>query len=151
MKWHRYILFGTGGICALYILTSTQILAFFDLTPHAITLPFAIPLPLDYARPLALLAAVVVYVVNGATQTLLSRAGNRNSMSFHAVMATTAGTINFLLGAFVILNARFLDLIPVVAFSSTLGQFWGQKVSIAVERAVGSVMEIPPEPKKAKA
>lgn len=149
VKWHRYVLYATGGLCAAYIIFGTQILTFFGLSPHAIALPFSLSLAPEYERPLALLFAVGVYVINGATQALLSRAGNRNNVSFHAGMALVTGSVNFFISAFVILNARFLDLIPVVAFSSALGQFWGQKVSIVVERAIGSVMVIPPEPKKA--
>ncbi|OYV27924.1 MAG: hypothetical protein B7W98_00725 [Parcubacteria group bacterium 20-58-5] len=144
--WHRYVLGGVAALCVAYLVLSVPFLGMFGLAAHHIALPFG-----NVVRPLALVLGGLVFFTNNVTHTLSSRAGNRNHAAYHALTCLLHGFVTFLMGTFVVLNAHFLDLIPVAAFGSASGQLFAQRVSLWVEAQLGSVMDLPPEPKKVKA
>ncbi len=140
--WHRYFLAVAILICGIYLFASEPILAAIGVTAHDIVLPFWFFDGTSYARPAALLLGVVFFFSHEVTQTLSSRAGNRNHASYHAVTCLIFGVGTFWMGAFAILNAHFLDLIPVAAMSSVVGQLLAQKFSIWMEKRLVSVMDV---------
>lgn len=136
VAWHRWLLVGVASLCVIYLSWSTEILLFFGLAAHAISVPFA-----ELGRPLALLFGAAMFFANNITHTLSSRAGNRNHAGYHAITCLIHGATTFFMGAFVILNAQFLDLIPVAALGSATGQLFAQRVSLWMEKRLESVMD----------
>ncbi len=136
VHWHRWLLVGVAVLAIAYLPWSTEILAFFGLAAHSISLPFA-----ELSRPLALLLGAAMFFANNITHTLSSRAGNRNHAGYHAVTCLIHGGTTFFMGAFVILNASFLDLIPVAALGSAAGQLFAQRASLWMEKRLESVMD----------
>lgn len=134
--WHRWLLAGAALVCAAYLLWSDSVLALFGLAAHAIVLPFA-----SVPRPAALVLGGLAFFANNVTHTLSSRAGNRNHAPYHAATCLIHGLVTFFMGAFVILNARFLDLVPVAALGSATGQLFAQRISLRMEQWLASVMD----------
>lgn len=134
--WHRWLLVGVALLAIAYLSWSTEILALFGLAAHSINLPFA-----ELSRPVALLVGAATFFANTVTHTLSSRAGNRNHAGYHAVTCLIHGGTTFFMGAFVILNASFLDLIPVAALGSAAGQLFAQRASLSMEKRLESVMD----------
>jgi len=142
VSWHKRLLLVTTVICGAYLLFSEPMLAVVGLTVHAITLPFSFFDGTAYARAAALVFGGIVFFANNVTHTLSSRAGNRNHASYHAATCLLHGFVTFSMGAFVILNASFLDLIPVAALGSAAGQLYAQKFSMWMEKRLVSVMDV---------
>jgi len=142
VTWHKTVLLVTAVSCAAYLVASEYVLRFFGLTTHMIVLPFKIFAGMDFERPASLFLGGALFFASNVTQTLSSRAGNRNNAPYHAVTCLMHGLVTFGTGTFVVLNARFLDLIPVAALGSSLGQLFAQRWSMRVERWLGSVMEV---------
>jgi hypothetical protein len=149
IKWHHRLLAVVAIISGAYIFWNEEILLWFGLLPQAIVLPFTVS---DWglsARTIALLFGGLIFFLHNATFTLMSRAGNRDHATYHAILCVLLGFMAFWHGSFVILNARFIDLIPVVAFASALGQLFAQEFSMWMEKKLNSVMDVEPEKKKA--
>ena len=146
-QWHRTILLVTALLCGGYLVTSGYIFHLLGITAHAITLPFTVLAGTEFERPVALLLGGGVFFINNITQTLSSRAGNRNHAPYHAVTCLFHGIMTFGTGTFVVLNAHFLDLVPVAAFGSAFGQMFAQKWSMKMEAWLVSVMDLPEEKK----
>lgn len=142
VSWHHSLLVAVALICAGYLLWSEPLLATLGLTAHAITLPFSFFDGTGYARTAAMVFGGLMFFANNITHTLSSRAGNRNHAPYHAATCVLHGLITFWMGAFVILNARFLDLIPVAALGSAAGQLYAQKFSMWMEKKLVSVMDV---------
>lgn len=145
ITWHRKILWAMtiGGI--LYIVGNEYILEMLGQTVHMIQIP--LPLTMwfgnEYARYAALAIGGLMFFLNSSTHTLSSRAGNRNHAPFHAVTCVLHGIVAFSVGTFIILNARFIDLLPIAIFSAAAGQLFAQKLSIRLEKILQSVMDPP--------
>jgi hypothetical protein len=143
VTWHKTVLLATAVGCGAYLTMSEHVLAFFGFDIHAIALPVTLPVGKELERSASLLLGGVLFLLHSITHTLSSRAGNRNNSPYHAVTCLMHGVVTFGIGTFVVLNARFLDLVPVAAFGSTLGQLFAQHWSIRIERCLGSVMDAP--------
>jgi hypothetical protein len=102
----------------------------------------------EFGRGVSMVMAGVLFFLSNVTHTLSSRAGNRNSSTYHAVTCILDGMMTFWTGTFVILNARFLDIVPIAAFGTALGQLWAQRCSMGMERWLGSVMGESGEPER---
>lgn len=142
VSWHHRLLVVTALLCGAYLLFSEPMLAALGLVAHPITLPFSFFDGTAYARAAALAFGGFIFFVDSATHTLSSRAGNRSHAPYHAATCLLHGFVAFSLGAFVILNARFLDLIPVAALGSAAGQLYAQKFSMWMEKRLVSVMDV---------
>lgn len=142
VTWHERLLLGTTFLCVFYLFWSVPILGSFGLEAHAIVLPFPFFEGSDLARAMALVFGGLMFFANNITHTLSSRAGNRNHAPYHAATCVLHGLVTFWMGAFVILNARFLDLIPVAALGSAAGQLYAQKFSMWMEKRLVSVMDV---------
>jgi hypothetical protein len=150
VRWHKVVLITTAVLCGAYLVTSGYMFAWLGIAAHAIVLPFTLFAGTGLERPASLLLGGFVFFANNITHTLSSRAGNRNNASYHAVTCMIHGLVTFGTGTFVVLNAHFLDLIPVAAFGSALGQLFAQRFSMKMESWLTSVMDLPQE-QKAKA
>ncbi len=147
VQWHKVVLLGTAIICGAYLVTSGYLFSLIGVTANTIVLPFTVFAGTGYERPLSLLIGGMVFFINNITHTLSSRAGNRNHAPYHAITCVLHGVVTFGTGTFVVLNAHFLDLVPVAAFGSALGQLFAQKWSMKAEKLLASVMDLPEEKK----
>ena len=145
VRWHHGLLWVAASLCLPYIVMSGDVLALFGIAPSTLVLPFALPgwLEGEWARPATLLFGGLMFFIQNVTHTLSSRAGNRNHASYHAVTCVFHGVLYFLTGSFVILNANFMDLVPLAIFGSAAGQLFAQRLSLKVERHLMSVMDVP--------
>ena len=96
----------------------------------------------EWARPATLLFGGLMFFIQNVTHTLSSRAGNRNHASYHAVTCVFHGVLYFLTGSFVILNANFMDLVPLAILALRQDSSL-RNVSLKVERHLMSVMDVP--------
>ncbi len=142
VRWHNRLLIAVAVFCGVYILWSGPILGALGLEVHAIVLPFPFFEGSDFARAAAMVFGGFIFFANNITHTLSSRAGNRNHAPYHAMTCLLHGLVTFWMGTFVILNARFLDLIPVAALGSAAGQLYAQKFSMWMEKRLVSVMDV---------
>jgi hypothetical protein len=149
IKWHHTLLTVVAVLSGIYLAWNEAILAWLGIAPQAIIIPFASSESLLSERMLSLLFGGLIFFLNSATFTLMSRAGNRNHAVYHATLCVLLGFMSFWYGSFVVLNARFLDLIPIAAFGSALGQLYGQQFSMWMEKKLNSVMDVEPEKKPA--
>lgn len=140
--WHRRLLIATAILCGVYLVWSEPILALVGVIAHDIVLPFSFFDGTAYARMAAMIFGGFVFFANNITHTLSSRAGNRNHAPYHAATCLLHGSVTFSMGAFVILNASFLDLIPIAALGSAAGQLYAQKFSMWMEKRLVSVMDV---------
>jgi len=147
VSWHRAVLILTAVICGIYLLISGYLSHLLGVTAHAIVLPFTFFAGTELERPISLFLGGCVFFVNNITHTLSSRAGNRNHAPYHAITCLIHGVMTFGTGTFVVLNAHFLDLVPVAAFGSALGQLFAQQWSMKMEKWLVSVMDVPEEKK----
>jgi hypothetical protein len=145
--WHRFLLLGIAGLCGVYLTMNGYFAALFSLQLHSIVLPFP-TMGTEFGRGVSMVMAGVLFFLSNVTHTLSSRAGNRNSSTYHAVTCILDGMMTFWTGTFVILNARFLDIVPIAAFGTALGQLWAQRCSMGMERWLGSVMGESGEPER---
>jgi hypothetical protein len=147
VTWHKPVLIGIALVCGVYLVTSGYVLAMIGATAHTISLPFTLFAGTQWERPAALFMGGLVFFLNNITHTLSSRAGNRDHAPYHAVTCVVHGVVTFATGTFVVLNAHFLDLVPVAAFGSAAGQLFAQKWSMGMEKWLSSVMDVPQEKK----
>lgn len=145
ITWHRWLLWGVAIVCAVYIAGNEYILNVLGTGVHAVVLPLPLTewLGGSFVRPVTLLIGGLLFFISNVTHTLSSRAGNRNHALYHAVTCILHGVVYFSLGTFVILNAHFVDLIPLAALGSALGQLFAQRFSMRVEKFLVSVMDVP--------
>ncbi|MBI4118557.1 MAG: hypothetical protein HY455_03420 [Parcubacteria group bacterium] len=151
VTWHKKLLWVTAILTVGYVIWNTQILSALGIVANDIVLPVPLIqwLSEDLVRPAALAIGGLLFFLVNMTHTLSSRAGNRNHAGYHAVTCIPHGIVHFSMGTFVILNAHFVDLIPLAMLGAALGQLWAQELSKRVEKYLTSVMDVPPEPKKA--
>lgn len=142
VSWHRIVLIATAVLCGAYLITNGYLFTLLGVAAHTIVLPFTLFVGTELERPVSLLLGGCVFFVNNITHTLSSRAGNRNHAPYHAVTCLIHGLMTFGTGTFVVLNAHFLDLVPVAAFGSALGQLFAQKLSMQAEKWLVSVMDV---------
>jgi hypothetical protein len=142
INWHTKLLLLTAACCCVYLVASTYLISLLGFTVHEIVLPFTLLPGTEFERPTSLLLGGVLFFVNNITQTLASRAGNRNHASYHALTSVIHGFMMFGIGAFVVANAGFLDLVPIAAFGASLGQLFAQRCSKRIECWLGSTMQV---------
>jgi len=141
LTWHKAVLVFTAASCAAYLATSGYILGFFGLTTHQIVLPFVKFAGVEFDRPASLLIAGLLFFARNIMRRLSNRAGKGNNWQYYAVTRLMHGLVIFGTGTFVVLNARFLDLVPAAAFGFSLGQLFVQRWSMRAKRLPGSVVE----------
>jgi hypothetical protein len=149
VTWHRNLLVAVAVITGAYIALSGSIHAFFNLPEHTIVVPYTLSREDGLGRSLALLFCGMLFFLNNMTHTLSSRAGNRNNTMYHAITCLLHGLAMFGTSSFIVLNAHYVDVVPVVCLGAALGQLFAQQCSMQIERRLGSVMDHTRDPQAA--
>jgi hypothetical protein len=130
------------GFAAVWILFQKQILSVFGYE----TQPVLFPLPMFDASsipyPLILLSATLLFFLDEAFHTLMSRAGNRNHTGYHVATCIPKGLVNFAKVSYISLNPRVPDLIPAAILAGCLGSLFGKDISERIERWLQARMDV---------
>lgn len=129
-------------IVMLWAWYSEAILRVFGYAATVLSLPFPILERMQIPREAVILVIAALFLLGESLQTLVSRAGNRDHVTFHVVTCLLRGFVGFFVLKYISENASLPDILPVAVLAGCLGKLYGKTISEFIEIKLAARMDV---------
>jgi hypothetical protein len=124
-----------------WIFCQEPIFKFFDYSLSPLKFPIAV-VTVELPRIVILLIAALIFLLDSALHTLVSRAGNRNHVGYHIATLIPKGLADFSKVSYIARNDKIPDLVPIAVLAGCLGSLFGKDISERIEKWLQARMDV---------
>lgn len=131
-----------AGLAVGWVFLQKPVFNFLGYPISQLTFPLPIFKAETMPRMLIIFSAALIFLLDTALHTIVSRAGNRNHTGYHVSACIPKGTVDFFKARYLALNSNIPDIIPVAILAGCLGSLWGKDISERIERWLQARMDV---------